>query len=189
VGATAPTDSNDADRIAAAQAGDREAVEALVRASMPRVRNLVRYLVRGDGEVDDIAQQVLIAIVRGLRSYRGDGPFDRWADRITVRETLRVQRQARARRARHEAAQPDLRLVAGASPSADRLARRRELVRLLDQLSEAQRTSVVLHHVAGMSAPEIARSTSVPLETVRSRLRLGMKKLRALHAAEGGPDA
>ena len=48
----------------AAQRGDRRAAERVLRALLPRVRNLVRYLVRGDSHVDDMAQQALIAILR-----------------------------------------------------------------------------------------------------------------------------
>ncbi len=47
---------------------------------------------------------------------------------------------------------------------------------------------LVLHHVLGLSVPEIAEELSAPFETVRSRLRIGIAKLRALHAedAAGG---
>src|SRR5262245_38204484 len=44
----------------AAARGDRKAAEALLRALLPRVRNLVRYFVRGDAEVDDISQEALV---------------------------------------------------------------------------------------------------------------------------------
>ena len=36
----------------------------------------------------------------------------------------------------------------------------------------------MLHHAAGMSVPEVAESLASPIETVRSRLRLGMSQLR-----------
>src|SRR5262245_38147803 len=52
-------------RIAAAARGDRAAAQALLTELLPRVRNLVRYLVRGDRDVDDIAQEALIAIACG----------------------------------------------------------------------------------------------------------------------------
>ena len=49
-------------RIAAAAGGDRGAAQSLCRELLPRVRNLVRYLVRGDARVDDIAQEALIGL-------------------------------------------------------------------------------------------------------------------------------
>ena len=58
---------------------------------------------------------------------------------------------------------------------------RNHLRELLDQLPDEQRHVLVLHHVVGLSAPEVADELAIPFETVRSRLRLGMARLRALH--------
>ena len=43
---------------------------------------------RGDVEVDDIAQEALVAIIRGLGSHRGEGTLRAWADKVTARVTL-----------------------------------------------------------------------------------------------------
>src|SRR3569833_2933678 len=83
-------------RSGAAAAGDRAAAEVLCRELLPRVRNLVRYLVRGDSHVDDIAQEALIAVLRGLGTYRGDGKFESWVDRIVARTTFAALRRLRA---------------------------------------------------------------------------------------------
>lgn len=48
------------DLIARAQHGDASALRELVLLWQPRVRNLVRYLVRGDDQVDDLSQQALL---------------------------------------------------------------------------------------------------------------------------------
>ena len=171
----------------AAQRGDRRAAERVLRALLPRVRNLVRYLGRGDSHVDDMAQQALIAILRGLPSYQGTGSFEAWADRITVRETLRIAKKERARaQARREAA-PDLRVVRAEGARPDAYLERREAARLLDTLPAEQREALVLHHVLGMSVPEVAEALGVPFDTAKSRLRLAKKKLRArAEAAQGG---
>lgn len=164
--------------------GDRAAREALVRGLLPRVRNLVRYLVRGDADVDDMAQLALIAIVRGLPTYRGEGRFESWADRIAAREALayvkRRRAVARSERALAEASPPE-----PTTGPADYLARRR-LALALDTLAEEQRAVVVLHHVAGLSMPEVAETLGVPFETARSRMRLGLAKLRETMDTLGG---
>ena len=49
---------------------------------------------------------------------------------------------------------------------------------LLGSLPEAQAEVLGLHHVVGLTLPEIAAVTSAPLETVRSRLRLGRHAVR-----------
>lgn len=170
--------SDDARR--AAVAGDRKALEGLVGELLPRVRNLVRYLVRGDGDVDDIAQEALVAIISGLPSHRGDGPLTAWADRVTARATFAHLRRSRRVRS-HVDAGADLSVVPGPDSAPDDYAARRHAVGLLDQLPDDQRHALVLHHVVGMSVPEIAEATGLPFETVRSRLRIGMGKLRGLH--------
>src|SRR5215470_15479869 len=83
-------------RIRAAAGGDRQAAHALCRELLPRVRNLVRYLLRGDARVDDVAQEALIAVLRGLGSFRGDGRFESWVDRIVARTTFTAIRRIRA---------------------------------------------------------------------------------------------
>jgi RNA polymerase sigma-70 factor (ECF subfamily) len=49
----------------------------------------------------------------------------------------------------------------------------------LARLPEVQREAVVLVYWCGMTADEIARRSGVPLGTAKSRIRLGMAKLRA----------
>lgn len=165
-------------RVAAAVSGDRRAASALLSELLPRVRNLARYLVRGDADVDDIAQQALIEILRSLPGYRGEGSLAAWADRITSRVAIAHVRRRRAERARvDDAASPELFPVQSGDRPDDYLERRR-MARALDALPEEQRSVIVLHHVVGMSLPEVASELSIPFETARSRLRLGMAKVR-----------
>ncbi|MES1173344.1 MAG: sigma factor-like helix-turn-helix DNA-binding protein [Myxococcales bacterium] len=49
---------------------------------------------------------------------------------------------------------------------------------LLSVLRPEQERAVVLHHVIGLEVSEVAEHQGVPTETARSRLRLGMQKLR-----------
>ncbi len=171
-------------RIAAAGRGDRDAAAALCKELLPRVRNLVRYLVRGDSHVDDIAQEALIAVLRGLGSYRGDGRFESWVDRIVARSTFAALRRLRAE------TQPGIRDVsareAAVTASNETYALRRELAEALDRLPSDQRESLVLHFAVGLTVPEIAEAVAAPFETVRSRLRLGKAALRE---CLGGRDA
>ncbi len=169
-------------RVAAAAAGDRRALEALVTELLPRIRNLVLDLVRGDADADDLAQEAMVAIVRGLPSHRGEGTFTAWADRVAVRATFAGLRKARRARAQLDDG-ADLTSVPHPDGPPDVYAQRRAAVRLLDGLPDEQRHVLVLHHVLGLSVPEIADELAIPFETARSRLRLGMTRLRALHDA------
>ena len=176
--------------VAQAQAGDRKAVEQLLQKTLPRVRNLVRYLVRGDAEVDDVAQESLAIVYRKLSSFRAEGAFTSWVDRIVVRNVFAHRRKVVERREvaltvdteSHDAAP-------GGEGRGDDYAMRRAFVRQLDELPEDQRIALVMHHVLEMSVPEIAAEVVAPEETIRSRLRLGRARLRAqTHEEEGTPS-
>jgi RNA polymerase sigma-70 factor (ECF subfamily) len=171
--------------LGAALAGDHRALRSVAIELLPRVRNLVRYLVRGDARIDDIAQEALLAIVRGLPNFRGEGSLTAWADRITTRVVFACLRRNR-QGAQHVDAGADLTLVPDPEGLPDEYAARRRAVELLDRLPDPQRQAIVMHHLLGLSISEVALELDVPFETVRSRLRIGLAKLRQLHGLAGG---
>jgi RNA polymerase sigma-70 factor (ECF subfamily) len=172
-------------RVALAAAGDRQAAQALLTELLPRVRNLVRYLMWSDADADDVVQVVLVELLRSFGSYRGEGSLTAFVDRITVRVALHHVRRRRTEKQRTSPLSPELHLVSHNSEGPDDYTLRRQTARYLDQLPEEQRQAVVLHHVIGQSVPELAETLQVPFETARSRLRLGMEKLRAKLSQRG----
>jgi RNA polymerase sigma-70 factor (ECF subfamily) len=166
-------------RVAKAAAGDRESAQELLAELLPRVRNLVRYLAWGDVDVDDISQLALIEIVRSFHNYRGEGALHSWADRITTRVALHYLRRRRSEERRRTGLSPaELHVISPRSEQPDEYTVRRKTVRMLDQLPDEQRQALVMHHVVGLSVPELASELGIPFETARSRLRLGVQKLR-----------
>jgi len=187
-----PARATPAPVVTAAVRGDRRAAERLLTAILPRVRNLVRYLVRGDADTDDIAQEALVALVRGLSGYRAEGALEAWVDRVVVRATFAFLRRRRTGAAAPPALLADFEVVGGsAAVRPDEYLSRRHAIAVLDELPVEQRHAVVLHHVLEMSVPEIAAELKIPLETVRSRLRLARTRLRGLglDLAGGGSPA
>jgi RNA polymerase sigma-70 factor (ECF subfamily) len=168
-------------RLASAIGGDRAAVAALLTELLPRVRNVVRYFLRTD-DIDDTVQDSLIAIMRGLPTYRGEGKLTSWSDRVVARVAIEASRKRRADAKRHGEEVE----VADARGTDEYLARRR-LVLALDTLSDEMRRALVLHHVLEMTVPEIAEMLEVPDETVRSRLRNGREALRERMERKGEP--
>jgi RNA polymerase sigma-70 factor (ECF subfamily) len=146
-------------RVAAAVAGDRKAIESLVTELLPRIRNLVRYLVRGDNDADDLAQEALVAIVRGLPTHRGEGSFNAWADRVAVRCTFAGLRKARRARAQLDAS-ADLASVPHPDGPPDEYAARRATVRMLDQIPDEQRQNPALFLSHGMHVRRLGSPVS-----------------------------
>lgn len=177
-------------RVLAAIQGQREAASELLTELLPRVRNLVRYSAHVGAEVEDITQEALVAILRGLPTYRGEGAFAAWADRVVVRVTFAASRRARAERQQVDLDEERASTVTHSDTGQpeDCLLRDR-MVRFLDKLSDEQRRALLLHYVMGMSVPEVAEELATPAETIRSRLRLGKAHLRALFFREGALES
>ncbi|WP_342376608.1 sigma-70 family RNA polymerase sigma factor [Myxococcus stipitatus] len=169
----------EAPRVRDATGGNPAAVGALLAELMPRVRTRVRCLVHRDSEVDDVTQEALVAIFRGLRSYRGEGAFVSWADQVVRRVSFAASRRARIERRRRDEVCAQVSEPCEDAEQEDCLLRRRVEL-LLNRLPDEQRRALVLHHLQGMSVPELADALAVPFETVRSRLRLGRAHLRSL---------
>jgi RNA polymerase sigma-70 factor, ECF subfamily len=166
-----------------ATSGDRQALESLVTILLPRVRNLIRYLVRRDADVDDLLQDSLLTVLSGLKSYRGEGAFTAWSDRVVVRYVFRQLRRFKKEPSRSLDSVPfDSDTLVTDEPAPDSYLHRRSLVAALDRLPFDQRHALVLHHVLDMTVPEISEQLSLPVETVRSRLRLAAQKIREQHA-------
>jgi RNA polymerase sigma-70 factor (ECF subfamily) len=165
-----------------AAGGDIAATRRLLEAVAPRMKRAVMAVMgAGNSDVDDVLQQSLIGLVQALPSYRGECEPSYFGARIAVRTAMASRKRARAAWARH-----DDEASAEALPSNDAAPltvaveeRRRRIVReLLETISEEQAETMAMRFMLGWSLEEVAQATRVPLNTVRSRLRLAKEALR-----------
>ncbi len=158
---------------ATARADARPDIEASLRALAPDVLRVCRGVV-GRADAEDAAQEALIQLARALPSFRGEGSLRGFARRVAVRAALRFRRDRRA------PAQPLAADPAAAPAQEEDLARvrLRELLReLLGELPAAQAETLALRFVLGHTLQEVAEATGVPVNTVRSRVRLARAAL------------
>lgn len=169
---------SDLERMRRAGAGDPEAQAWLMTHVISRVRRIARTFLRSAADADDAAQLGLLAILESASSYRGEATVEAWARRVAVRTILRYARQQRREGApvAPESAIDDEIALAPHQPPFEALPR--EARAYLDELPEAQRTAILLHHALDHSIEEIAGMTEVSPDTVKSRLRLGIGALR-----------
>lgn len=158
--------------------GDPRAQSWLCHRVLPRVRKVTRALVRHTADADDAAQLSLMEIMRSVRTFRGDSSLDAWAGRIAARTALRYVKKERRKAERVVPEAPTLAAAPAQSALAEALPR--DVRYYLDQLPEAQRTAIVLHHALGHSLDEIAQMADVSPNTIKGRLRLGTASLRKL---------
>jgi RNA polymerase sigma-70 factor (ECF subfamily) len=128
-------------------------------------------------DLDELEQQVLLNVMRSLPSFRGEGSLRAWVDSITLRVGMKHARRVRERERSEQALSEGLWNAHERLPSESYFARR-ELQSLLAGLPPDQERALVLRHMVGLEVSEVAKHQGVPTETARSRLRVGMQKLR-----------
>jgi RNA polymerase sigma-70 factor (ECF subfamily) len=161
---------------------------ALVREITPRVVRVVRAVLgAAHPEIDDVVQQSLLAFVQALPAFRGECEPGRFAARIAARTAIHAAQRTRVARARRDdEADVDALSVSETQPAEDAArARRMEAIRdLLARIPAEQAETVVLRIMLSWTLPEVAEATGVPVNTVRSRVRLAKNALRAAIEAD-----
>jgi RNA polymerase sigma-70 factor (ECF subfamily) len=170
--------------VAAAQRGDRRALEDLLHLHYARIHAVCRRLAGNDADGADAAQEALIAIVRGLGRFDGTSRFSTWAYRVAVNATLDELR----RRSRRQA--DDLDAASGLSSPAPDVADRVDIDAALRKLPVEFRAAVVLRDLSGLDYAEIGDVLGIPPGTVRSRIARGRAMLLPLldPGNPGNPD-
>lgn len=175
--------------IAAARAGDPAALEELLAFLAPPLLRTVRALMgKTHPDLEDVVQEVLIAVVDALPSFRGDCTLLHFAIRIATRRTTTARRRSRSILGWLETfgRKQEALDVGPVSPGDETIAdRRRQLLRaLLGEIPEAQAEALALRVALGHSIDEVAAITRAPTNTVRSRLRLAKEALRTRISAD-----
>ena len=83
--------------VAAAQAGDRDALDRLIRAHYDRIHAVCRRITGNESDAADATQEALIAMVRGLHRFDGRSAFSTWVYRIATNASLDELRRRRRR--------------------------------------------------------------------------------------------
>jgi RNA polymerase sigma-70 factor, ECF subfamily len=140
----------------------------------------VAYRLTGnDADAQDLVQEVLLRVRRGLGTYR-PGSMEGWLSRITTNAFLDEVRRRRRRPATSLPDDPDR--VLPAAPDAEaalaQLSLSGDVQDALRSLPDDFRAAVVLCDVVGLSYDEIAEQLGVPVGTVRSRIHRGRSALR-----------
>ena len=171
---------DDAALVAAAQAGDRAALDALLRRHYDRVHAVCRRIAGGSRDADDAAQEAMISIVRALDRFDGRSAFSTWIYRIATNAALDELRRRNRRPGLH-VVRDDESAPEVADPAAEQryegVVDRQAIDDALDGLAEDFRAAVVLRDVADLDYAEIADVLQIPVGTVKSRIARGRGQL------------
>ena len=181
------------DLIARCRLGDTAAFDRLVRRWQdPVARLLARLTGRASGpssaggsaaclplraDVDDLAQEVFLRVLRACDTWEGRSAFSTWIYRIAVNVTRDALRRRRTwwRGTLHT--QPPPPAPAAIEHASDR--ERQQLVSAaLADLPAKLREPLVLRHFGDLTFAETAEVLGLPLGTVKSRVKQGLLRLR-----------
>jgi RNA polymerase sigma factor, sigma-70 family len=124
-------------------------------------------------EPEDLVQSTIELAIRHSSQLRDDEKLWPWLVAIQAHEAFRWSRRVRETVGWPQAREPEAR-----EPASHDLERFAELRDALDALPPRMRASVVLHHMADLTVAETARALGTSENTVKSQLRLGLKRLK-----------
>jgi RNA polymerase sigma-70 factor (ECF subfamily) len=165
-----------ADLVAQAQRGDREAFDALARMAGDRCMAIAFRILRDFDHADDAVQTALLTAWSDIRSLRDPDRFEPWLHRILTNACYAEARRRRrwSERIRLLPVEP----VHGPDPYLT-VDDRDELERAFRRLTVEQRAVLVFHHYLGLPLPEVADRLGIPVGTVKSRMYHAKRALQA----------
>lgn len=177
----------DQDLIGRAGSGDQRALASLYD-RYSRVLYAVAYRIVGQqADAEDVVAESFAQAWREASRFEGArGSVAAWLTMIARSRSLDLVR-ARSRRTRHTdsaaAERPGVSPAMGdwrsePGETLDHMERREQVRRALASLSPPQREAIELAYFEGLTQSEIATRLREPLGTVKTRVRLGMEKLR-----------
>lgn len=173
---------SDARLLDSVAAGDADALALLFDRHGAAVLGLLTRMLGRGGEADEVLQEVFLWLWKHPRRYdAGRSSLRGWLLVLARSRALDVLRADRSRRVREEGVERDRPLAHEPVPLADleQRERQRRLRAALVNLPEEQRRCIELAFFVGLSHSQIAARLEQPLGTVKSRIQLGMAKLRA----------
>jgi len=178
--------------IARVRTGDDGAVSDLAATYGPRIHQLAFRYMKNWEDAEEVAQDVLLKVVRKIDAFRGDAALSSWIYRITFNTAMSRLRSARFSRP-NEVSEADLpqneatgraRALDKADWSSmadDEVMRgqmRQRLVEALRTLPVVYRIPVLLRDIHGLSTEEASAVLRVKTQTLKSRLHRGRLILR-----------
>ena len=164
------------------QRGSADDLAALVERHHGPLLGYLYRMTGGDRPLaEDLVQETFLRVLRSIGQYQHPRPFKPWLYAIATNLARDHYKRAETRYtvgegneglARGQAVLPEARVLA--EEEAERVAA------AVTALPAGQREAVVLRYYQSLSLAEIAEALGVPLGTVKSRLHLGLRRLRAM---------
>lgn len=162
--------------------GDETALAALYDQWMQLVYSLAMHLLRDADEAEDVVEETFWQAWQRASTYDASrGTVRSWL--LTIARSRSLDRLRSRQRQRDESvlgADQLSAIAADSDPSLDAEGKERRtlVLQALRELPDDQRRALELAYFRGLSQAEIAEYLDEPLGTIKTRMRLGMQKLR-----------
>lgn len=169
---------SDSELVVHAAGGDRDAFAELCERHKQRLWRVTAGVARG-ADAEDLAQEAIVRAWCAIESCRSASSFDAWICRIAINAAHDYHRSAWRRRVvLLENPAPDTQAVDDTVQTAERRETARRLRRAVAALPQRQCIPIWMHYFEQFSLAEIAVLEGTAESTVRSRIRVGMHRLR-----------
>ena len=171
------------------KARDDQAIAILYRRHTALLRTVIGRILNNDFDVDDQLQEVFLEVWRQAEHYDAKkGKPLGWIVTLARRRTIdRLRKkQAYCRAAERFREEPEAAPHRGADEEASVSDTANIFRRVIATLPAAQREALNFSYYRGLSQREIAQFTGIPLGTIKTRLELALRKVRAAIVALGG---
>lgn len=156
--------------------GSQEAFDVLYHRHLPKVYKRVRYVVP-ENDVEDVTQEIFIAVLKSLPSFRGDSQFGTWLRTLTNHKVAEFYRRRNRKQEPQLAPLSDA--VAEVTGSTSKAMEERIFIqRALLYLPENYREVILLRFAEDLQFNEIAALTDQSLEATKSLFRRAIAALR-----------
>lgn len=184
-------DGEDLELLRRARAGDRAALNRLIRKYQQRVYHFCLRMVHDAQDAEELTQDVFVKLFSNLKRFRAESKFSTWLFQIAKNLSLnKLQHMKRRKRYAHASldepkrAKDDEVNIDLADDAEDAEAQitgneTRQLVQdKIDELREEHRIPLILRDIEGMSYDEIARVMKLAEGTVKSRIHKARLELK-----------
>jgi RNA polymerase sigma factor (sigma-70 family) len=180
--ARAPGDIDEPALMAAVASGRMDAFETLYRIYQPRLQRFIGGITRRPAQADEILDDTMMVVWRKAQLFREGARVSTWIFAIAYRQSLKALQRFEGRLEFH----PELEAAGGGDPEAlhQHGELRSGLDRALRQLSAEQRAAIELTYYWGHSCAEVAEILQCPVDTVKTRMYYGRRRLKELLGAE-----
>jgi RNA polymerase sigma-70 factor, ECF subfamily len=159
--------------------GDTLAYQAFLKGLSTHLRGFLRRRLSSlPDDIEDLVQDILLAVHNQRHTYRPDQPLTAWVNAMARYKLIDLLRSRSSRETLHDPLDDDMALFA--TDDHEAADARRDVNTLLRQLPDNQRLPIVHTKLEGLSVTETAAITGMSESAVKVGVHRGMKALAAL---------